>query len=124
MTKGRRSLASSFVIRHSSFPTSPRPPPPRIVPLPMKPRLLPLLCCLALPLFAQEPEPAPRPVPPPGVEVPEAVRAELSAGVAKLGQEIAALRPVLEQKKMSALLADVEIFHKAVDWALRYGEFF
>jgi pimeloyl-ACP methyl ester carboxylesterase len=90
----------------------------------MKTRLLPLICCLALPLYAQESEPAPRPVPPPGVEVPADVRAELTAGVAKLGEEIAALRPLLAQKKMSALLPDVEIFHKSVDWALRYGEFF
>src|SRR3954470_6833023 len=90
----------------------------------MKTRLLPLLCCLALPLYAQEPEPMPRPVPPPGVAVPEDVRAELTAGVAKLGQEIAALRTQLAQKPNAALLPDVEIFHKAVDWALRYGEFF
>src|SRR4051812_20483356 len=105
---------SSFVIRHSSFviPHFPAPRAQRIFPLPMKPRLLPLLCCLALPLYAQEPEPMPRPVPPPGVAVPDDVRAELSAGVAKLGQEIAALRTQLAQKPQAALLPDVEIFHK------------
>jgi hypothetical protein len=45
--------------------------------------------------------------------------------VATLGGEIAALQKELSKKPaLRALLPDVEIFHKAVDWALRYNEFF
>ena len=65
------------------------------------------------------------PIPPPGVPVPEADRATLTAGVAELGKEIDALRTALKkQPEMLALLPDVMIFHKSVDWALRYDEFF
>ena len=90
----------------------------------MKNRLLPLLCCVTLPLFAQQPEAPVRPVPPPGVPVPDAVRAELTAGAAALGKQIEELRTSLAGKRQLELLPDVEIFHKAVDWALRYDEFF
>ena len=66
-----------------------------------------------------------RPVPPPGVKVPDDVRAELSAGVRSLGTDISKLHMELKSKPdLSRLLPDVEIFHKAVDWALRYDEFF
>ena len=98
-------------------------------------------------LFAQAPAPAtpkpptatatPKPPPPvldklgiklipqPGVAIPEADRAELTAGVAALGKEIETLRTSLKAKpEMLALLPDVLIFHKSVDWALRYNEFF
>src|SRR5687768_9445391 len=59
-----------------------------------------------------------RPIPPPGVAVPDADRAELEAGLKELRTAIDGLRPTSDQK------ADVEIFHKAVDWALRYNEIF
>jgi pimeloyl-ACP methyl ester carboxylesterase len=58
-------------------------------------------------------------IPPPGVPIPAADRAELEAGVRQLGAEIEALKP-----KHADLLADVQIYHKAVDWALRHDEFF
>jgi hypothetical protein len=64
-------------------------------------------------------------IPQPGVAIPDADRAELTAGVAALGKEIDALRTSLKGKPdMLALLPDVMIFHKSVDWALRYNEFF
>ena len=60
-----------------------------------------------------------KPIPPPGIAVPDADRAELQAGIDALGKEIAALR-----NDHAAEIADVEIFHKSADWALRYDEFF
>lgn len=97
-------------------------------------------------LFAQAPAPAPAPkgqaksqpapppavdhlgiklIPQPGIEISAADRAELEAGVAALGSEIEALRARLESMlEPLTLLADVMVFHKAVDWALRYNELF
>ena len=60
-----------------------------------------------------------RPIPPPGVAVPEADKAELETGLKALGEEIAALRP----KVNPDLRADVEIYHKAVRYALHHNEF-
>lgn len=66
-----------------------------------------------------------RRVPPPGVAVPDGVRAELADGVAKLGGDLEALKGELAKKPaLLARLPDVQIYHKAVDWALRYDEFF
>src|SRR5436190_4951787 len=59
-------------------------------------------------------------VPPPGITIAEKDRAELRSGADALGREIAALR----SSSMTELLPDVEIYHKAVDWALRYDEFY
>src|SRR4051812_7173107 len=73
-----------------------------------------LLCAAAL--CAQPPAP-PRPVPPPGVAVPAGVRAELQAGLDRLGKSIDAL-------KANPLLPDVLVFHKAVRFALEGNEFF
>ncbi len=65
-----------------------------------------------------------RPIPPPGILVPEADRRHLTAGAAWLGAEIDLLRRELAAKPaLLARLPDVQIFHKAVDWALRYEEF-
>ncbi|MDB6153688.1 MAG: hypothetical protein JWL90_2141 [Chthoniobacteraceae bacterium] len=91
---------------------------------PFLPRLVsrPLILAAAissLHAFAADP----RPIPPAGITVPDAERAELTAGVAALGQEIEALKGVLKPEQL-ALLPDVQVFHKAVDWALRYDEFF
>jgi hypothetical protein len=84
-------------------------------------RSLALCIFLALPISAAEV----RPVPPPGVAIPDADRTALTEGVAALGKEIDTLRAELKGKpEMLALLPDVMIFHKAVDWALRYNEFF
>ncbi len=66
-----------------------------------------------------------RPIPPPGIAVPENVRTELRAGCDELGKAIADLRKALAGKPdQLALLPDIEVFHKAVDWALRYNEFY
>jgi len=79
-------------------------------------------------LFAQAPAPAPatvKPIPPPGIAISDGDRSELQSGVTLLGKEITILRHNLQQKpELLALLPDVMIFHKAVDWALRYDEFF
>ena len=71
---------------------------------------------LAASLIAAE-----RPVPAPGVAVSTADRAELEAGLAKLGSSIAALKAKHGPK--SLLVADVGIFHDAVKYALDYNEF-
>lgn len=64
-------------------------------------------------------------VPPPGIEVPAADRAELEAGIAALGKEIDSVRDALKkQPALLALLPDVQIFHNAARYALQYNEFF
>ena len=97
----------------------------------MKLLLLPLLLLIATPTFAHADGPADnladkvRPVPPPGIPIPDEVRAELKSGVASLAADIAKLREELKGKPaLLEHLPDVEIFDKAVDWALRYDEFF
>jgi hypothetical protein len=66
-----------------------------------------------------------RPIPPPGIAVPDDIRAELEKGARELGSEIANLKKEFrEDAARLAEIPNVEIFHKAVDWALRYGEFF
>lgn len=66
-----------------------------------------------------------RPVPPPGVKIPEAAREELTAGAAALAKDIEALRSSLKGKPaLLDLLPDVQIYHKAVDWAVRHDEFY
>ncbi|MBI3875409.1 MAG: prolyl oligopeptidase family serine peptidase [Verrucomicrobia bacterium] len=57
--------------------------------------------------------------PPPGVVVPAAVKAELTAGVESLGKEIEGLRASLKTKpELLALLPDVQIYYNAVRYAL------
>jgi len=66
-----------------------------------------------------------RPIPPPGVEIPAADRAEIEAGVKKLGDEIAKLNELGKSNPLIVReLPNVEIFHKSADWAVRYGEIF
>lgn len=66
-----------------------------------------------------------RPIPPAGIPVPDTERSTLQSGLDSLASEIKGLRVALAKKpSLEALLPDVEIFHKAVDWALRYNEFF
>ena len=66
-----------------------------------------------------------RQIPPPGVEVPAADRAELEAGIAALGKEIDVLREALKNKAaLLDLLPDVQIFHNATRYALQHNEFF
>src|SRR5438045_7987691 len=71
---------------------------------------------------AQNPPPH---IPAPGIVVPEADRNELAQGVEALGKDLADLRSRLRSDlERLRLLPDIEIFHKAIDWALRYDEFF
>jgi hypothetical protein len=66
-----------------------------------------------------------RPVPPPGIQVPDAERAELQTAVAALGKDIEALRRDLAGKPaLLELLPDVQIFHNAVRYPLEYNEFY
>ena len=66
-----------------------------------------------------------RQIPPPGIEVPAADRAELEAGIASLGKEIQELREALKKKPaLLELLPDVQIFHNAARYALQYNEFY
>ena len=89
-----------------------------------------LLISLALTLllsasaFSQTPPPTQKQSPPPGIALPDAERKELEGGVASLGREIETLRGTLKTNPaLLALLPDVQVFHKAVDWALRFDEF-
>ncbi|MDP3070682.1 MAG: prolyl oligopeptidase family serine peptidase [Opitutaceae bacterium] len=59
--------------------------------------------------------------------IPAAARDELTGGAAALRNELDALTADLTKARnarLLALLPDAEVFHKAVDWALRYDEFF
>jgi pimeloyl-ACP methyl ester carboxylesterase len=91
------------------------------------------LACLALiaiasfvvALPAQTPPPPAKRLPPAGIAIAPDARAELTAGAAALRQEIDAVAGALTgNPRLLALLPDVEVLHKAVDWALRYDEFF
>src|SRR5262245_54564598 len=62
-----------------------------------------------------------RPVPPKGAPVPEPDRARLKAGLDMLKAEIDALA---KDPKRADLLPDVEIYHKAVRYALDYDELY
>ena len=56
-------------------------------------------------------------IPPPGVAVPDADQRQIKAGLARLGARIEAL-------KSNPNIADVQIFHKAIRYALEGNEFF
>lgn len=63
-----------------------------------------------------------RPIPPPGVEVPAADKEALNKGLGELKQLIEdAKKAQAKSPKLADLLPDVEIYHKSVDWALRYN---
>lgn len=64
-----------------------------------------------------------RPIPPVGVEVPEADVKTLTQGLTELRAAIdAAVKAQAKNPKLADLLPDVEVFYKAVDWALKYKE--
>ena len=80
-------------------------------------------------VYAQAPRPQaggadrmPR-IPPRGVEVTPADRAELEKGVAQLGADIDALAKSLPDTQRD-LLPDAQIYYNAVRYALAYNEFF
>jgi hypothetical protein len=66
-----------------------------------------------------------RPIPPAGIPVPESEKQALEKSLEILANEIASLRVAASKKPLiDTLLPDVEIFHKAIDWALKYDEFY
>ena len=66
-----------------------------------------------------------RQIPPKGIDVPAADLAELRKGLATLRKEIDALPKALRGRpQLLELIPDVEVFHKAVRYAVEYGEFF
>jgi dienelactone hydrolase len=69
-----------------------------------------LVLVFALGLQAKE-------IPGPGIPVPEKDRAELEAGLKEL---VEAMDGVVDYRKA----VDIMVYHKAVDWALRYNEFY
>jgi dienelactone hydrolase len=86
-------------------------------------KLLIVSCLLVVFVQAQDLSPTYKQIPPPGIELPAADRAELTAGVTELSQAIDALRTELKDKpKLLALLPDVQIFYNAVHYALKYNE--
>jgi hypothetical protein len=82
-------------------------------------RALALCLVLAAPGFVSAQPDEVRQVPPKGSPVPEADRARLKAGLDLLKAEIDALA---KDPKAADLLTDVEIYHKAVRYALDYDE--
>ena len=59
-------------------------------------------------------------IPPPGIAIPDMDRDELEKGVSELGKQIESLHADLSGKpSLLDLLPDAQIYHKAVDWALR-----
>jgi hypothetical protein len=82
-----------------------------------------LFCCsIALAQAPNDPSKV-KPIPPPGKELAAGDRAELEAGVAKLGKEIETLRKELAEKPdLLALLPDIQIYHNAVRYPLTYDE--
>jgi hypothetical protein len=76
--------------------------------------------------WGQTPPPPAKRLPPAGIQISDADRAELTAAAAALRRDLDALAREFatgagapEKARLAALLPDVEIFHKAVDWALR-----
>src|SRR4051812_4511767 len=66
-----------------------------------------------------------RPVPPPGITLPASAREELQKGSDALGGEIELAHKALEKKpELLTLLPDVQVFHNAVRYALKYNEFY
>jgi hypothetical protein len=64
-------------------------------------------------------------VPPDGIAIPAEQRAALISKVAKVAEDVSLLKNKLpNESKLSAFAPDVQIFHKAVDWALRENEFY
>jgi dienelactone hydrolase len=91
------------------------------------PRFLALGLSLVGWLAAQTPPPPATRLPPAGIALPAAARTELTAGAAKLRQELDAVTRELTDRRdtrLLTLLPDVEVLHKAVAWALQYDEFF
>jgi len=66
-----------------------------------------------------------RPIPPPGQEIAEADRREIETRAVNLAEKINLLRARWEKSgEMRALIPEVEIFHKAVTWAVEGNQVF
>lgn len=66
-----------------------------------------------------------RPIPPVGIEISKNTENELLEGAGKLQAAIDSLRASLRSKpELRELLPDVEIYQKAVDWAIRYQQIY
>jgi dienelactone hydrolase len=66
-----------------------------------------------------------RPVPPPGIAIPAPEAHHIEAELGSLGRAIDGLRQVSQSRPaILELLPDVEIYHKAVRYALQYQEFY
>jgi dienelactone hydrolase len=66
-----------------------------------------------------------RPIPPKGIELKAEDRPGLEKLATDFGKEIATLRSELNNRPaLAQFLPDVQIYHKAVDWAVRYDEFY
>jgi len=91
----------------------------------MRPLPLLLLPLLVASLLAQAPSaPPPKRIPVSGITLTDTERNELTTGAAALRRDLDALAGELAgEARLLARLPDVEIFHQAVDWALRYDEF-
>jgi pimeloyl-ACP methyl ester carboxylesterase len=64
-----------------------------------------------------------RPIPPVGIEVPAEERAALEKGLAELkALMLAAEKAQAKHPRLADLMPDLEVYWKAVDWALRYRE--
>ena len=101
--------------------------------IPVRPGLVNILSIVLAALSVSLPADGPkdnipekvRPIPPPGIEVPESIRKDLEVGTERLWERIAELGPALKKNPdRLELIPDVEIYHKAVDWALRYNQFY
>lgn len=97
----------------------------------MAKRCFPLLCVFALSALLHADGPGDnlpdkvRAVPPLGIALSDADRAQLQAGVEALGKDIEQLRQDLTGKPaLLELLPDVQIFHNAVRYALTHHEFY
>lgn len=65
-----------------------------------------------------------RTAPPRGLAIEESIRAALERNVLSLGREIELVEYLIQDRaELRVLLPDVQIYHKAVDWAVRYDEF-
>jgi dienelactone hydrolase len=90
--------------------------------------ILPLLAAVLLADGPKDNIPtAVRPIPPTdkALALPEADKASLPKELAELRTAIdAAAKAQAKNPRLEEFLADIEIFHKAVDWAVKYNEFF
>jgi pimeloyl-ACP methyl ester carboxylesterase len=85
-------------------------------------RILLLLCVAQIGLA--QPSNTVRRLPPPGISVPSSVRTALEEQHRKLQAQLAAAEANVKSDRDALLLPDVQIYEKAVRYALRNNEFF